>query len=290
MGERFFVTSMAVDALSAPGEVGPRMDVAGSVDMLAFGFDTQEPLVPELAQHLDGLRGRGILRVLDVLFVSKDSHGTFRAHREDTLLDGDTAVSTVSTLWQLLVDGSPESGIVTGGLLGQLRSWEVGIDLDWIERLGLLIEPGTSALLMLVQAKWATDLLDAVLRSGGFPIVFGCLERETMLVVGPDLAATSAAARAAERTAARRGVAILEVLATAHAASPVATQVIAALTRRAPPRRVRDRRGRRRTRGRRARPAALLPGRGRTPTPRSPTSPLCLPGQWRADATREHVR
>ena len=82
---------------------------------------------------------------------------------------------------------------------------------------------------MLVQAKWASDLLDTVLESGGFPLVFGCLERETMLVVGPDLAATSAAARAAERTTATRGVAMLEVLATAPAASPVVTQVIAAL-------------------------------------------------------------
>ncbi len=205
------------------------MEVAGSVDMIAFGFDTQESLEPELAQHLERLRGRGILRILDVLFVSKDPDGTFKAHRGDADLDAVAADPAVSTLWQLLVDASPESGFVSDGLIGQLRSWEVGIDLDGIERLGLLIEPGTSALLMLVQAKWATDLLDAVLESGGFPIVFGCLERETMLVVGPDLAATSAAARVAERAAARRGVAMLEVLATAQAAPVVATQVIVAL-------------------------------------------------------------
>lgn len=202
------------------------MNNSGSVDVLAFGFDTQDSLPPELAQHLDQLRGRGILRILDVLFVSKDADGTFRADRQG----GNLGVSPVpSTLWHLLVDGSPESGLVTEGLLGQLTSWEVGLDLDWIERLELFIAPETSALLMLVEAKWANDLLDAVLRSGGFPIVFGCLERETMLLVGPDLAATSAAASAAERSAARRGVAMLDALATTQPASKDPARVIAAL-------------------------------------------------------------
>ena len=203
------------------------MNIPGSVDVLAFGFDRQDPLPTELARHLERLRGRGILRVLDVLFVSKDSHGKFRAHRPDADL---SAVSVIpSTLWHLLVDDSPESGVVADGLIGQLTSWEVGLDLDWIERLELLIAPGTSALLMLVEAKWANDLLDVVVRSGGFPIVFGCLERETMLVVGPDLAATAAAARAAERSAARRGVEMLDALAAAQPASTDPTRVIAAL-------------------------------------------------------------
>ena len=164
-----------------------------------------------------------------MLLVSKDAHGTFRAHREDADLSAVSAGPATSALWHLLVDGSPESGLVTEGLLGQLTSWEVGLDLDWIERLEVFIAPDTSALLMLVEAKWANDLLDAVLRSGGFPIVFGCLERETMLLVGPDLAATSLAARAAELSAARRGLAVLDVFATAQPASKDPTQVIAAL-------------------------------------------------------------
>ena len=98
MGEVFSVMGMVADALSAPAEPGPRMDVAGSVDMLAFGFDSQGSLPPELAQHLDGLRGRGILRILDVLFVSKDSHGTFRAHRGDSDLDASRRSRRVDAL------------------------------------------------------------------------------------------------------------------------------------------------------------------------------------------------
>ena len=207
----------------------PRVDIADSVDVLAFGFDTQDSLPPDLAQHLAHLRGRGTLRILDVLYVSKDRHGTFRAHSGPDDLDAFSGVPTPSTLWQLLVDGSPESGLVADPLIGRLKSWEVGLDLDWIERLGLLIEPGTSALLMLVQAKWATDLRDAVLQAGGLPIVFGCLERETMLVVGPDLAAASVAASAAERGAAMRGVAMLEALERAQSTSNVPARVIAAL-------------------------------------------------------------
>ena len=144
----------------APAELGARMDVAGSVDVLAFGFDTQEPLMPELAQHLDRLRGRGILRILDVLFVSKDSHGTFRAHRGDADLDAASAVPAPRRSGSFSPTAAPSRASSRTDCSGNSRSWEVGLDLDWIERLGVLIEPGTSALLMLVQAKWATDLLD----------------------------------------------------------------------------------------------------------------------------------
>jgi hypothetical protein len=82
---------------------------------------------------------------------------------------------------------------------------------------------------MLVEPKWATQLLDVVLTSGGFPIVNGCLERETMLVIGSELASAAGAATASERATALRGAAMLDALATAQPASTLATDVIPAL-------------------------------------------------------------
>ena len=90
------------------------MDIAGSVDVLAFGFDTQDSLPPELAQHLEPApRARH----------SPDSRRALRVEgfpRHVPSRIAETRISALSrrpprrsTLWHLLVDGSPESGLVT---------------------------------------------------------------------------------------------------------------------------------------------------------------------------------
>jgi hypothetical protein len=87
-------------------------------------------------------------------------------------------------------------------------------------------------LLILVETRWATDLLEVVITSGGFPIVSGCLEPETMLVVGPQLATAAEAGETAEVLAAAQGVASLDALgATPEPAATVAADVIRALVR-----------------------------------------------------------
>lgn len=204
------------------------MSVVGPVAVIVCGFDAQGPLPPEFLQQLTRLRGRGIIRILDVLVVSKDARGAFRAGGGMELdaasgLDG-------STLWPLLVfDDVGSDEPPPHAPPAHYPSWEVGLDLDAVEGLAHLIESDTSALLMLVEHKWTTDLLDAVRMSGGFPIVEGCLERETMLVIGPGLASAVAAADAAEHASATRGAAMLHVLANGDPESTIGTNVIPAL-------------------------------------------------------------
>jgi uncharacterized membrane protein len=200
----------------------------GSVELLVFGFDGQRVLPPKLGRHLDQLRGRGLIRILDVLYVCKDAEGIFRADRVGVNVDA-PSVPGESALWQLLVEDDPESDDLPAASPEYYRSCAVGLDLDAAEGLARLIEPGTSALLMLVEPKWTTELLDAVVTSGGFPIILGCLERETMLVIGPNVASSVAAASSSERVAAVRGAAMLDALSTAQPASTIATDVIPAL-------------------------------------------------------------
>ena len=206
------------------------MAVPDSVDLLVFGFNASVPMHSDIVHYVDHLRGRGVICLLDLLFVSRDMNGHFHAHRGDHALEATGMPVEESTLWQLLVGDDAESGRADG-LPARLMSWDVGLDLDWIERLPQLIQPGSSALLMLVEPSWATDLRDVVERSGGFPIVFGCLARETMLVVGPDLAAAAIAARASERAAALRGAALLQVLEAGEPSAPIVVTALTALLR-----------------------------------------------------------
>ncbi len=70
-------------------------------------------------------------------------------------------------------------------------------------------------LLLLVEATWASALRDAALAADGFPIMFGCLEPETMLVLGPSLARAAAARANADVAAAAVSAEMLDALACA---------------------------------------------------------------------------
>lgn len=183
----------------------------GPVVLLVVGFDGADPLAADVEDEIGRLRSRGVLRILDVLYISKDEHGRFRGDRNG------------STLWQLLEGDETEAVLAVPLELSSAA--EVGLDLTAAEQVAGLIEPGTSALLMLVEPTWVTDVLEAAAGSGGVPLVFGCLEPETMLLIGPHLASAGAAERAAERTASARGERMLDALAS----STIAADVVSAL-------------------------------------------------------------
>ena len=199
------------------------MATVGPLDLLVFGFDAPRLLAPEVKRQLNLLRRHDLLRVLDVLYVSKDEQGVFSVGQEGDDLNPRAALAE-SALWELF-DGDDPEHLPTEPL--ELQSArEVGLDLDAVESLGRLIEPGTCALLVLVELRWASDLLAAVLGSDGFPVISGCLEPETMLVIGPKLAAAVRSVDADERTTALRGAALLDALASTRMASTTAADVI----------------------------------------------------------------
>jgi hypothetical protein len=197
--------------------------IVGPVDLLVYGFDGQRPLAPDVARQLNLLRGGGLVRVLDVLYVSRDEQGVYRVEQEGADLNPRSARAE-STLWRIFDADDPEP--VPPEPLELRTAREVGLDLTAVEGLADLIRPMTCALLVLVELTWPTGLLDAVVVSDGFPIVSGRLEPETMLVLGPRLAAAARATYADERDAALRGAAMLDALATTRIASTTTADVI----------------------------------------------------------------
>ena len=160
----------------------------------------------------DAAHGRRI-EVLDVLLVSKDEHGALRFETDTTGIDvvlrtrlGRRCASSSMTT----IPMRPSTAT-----LELLSSREIGLDLEALENFAHYLEPDTTTLLLLLEATWAMTLRDAAVAAGGAPIVFACLEPETMLVIGPQLT-LAAEARSRSRAAAvahlvitpdRRGIA-----------------------------------------------------------------------------------
>lgn len=201
------------------------MAIVGSVELLVVGFDGFGPLPPDVRRRVEALVGRRVIRVLDVLCVSKDVHGVVRVV-EDAEEFGLRMSLAESALWHL-VDGD-EPGVLAAGSFELHSAREVGLDIDAVESLAQRIEPGTSALLILVEPSWANELVETVSAAGGLPIAFGCLEPETMLIVGPHVASAALVAQASEHTAAVHGAATLDALAITQITS-TAAEVIKSL-------------------------------------------------------------
>ena len=202
------------------------MAVVGSLQLLAFGFDAEGVLPSQLVERLQWLSASSRVQLLDALLVSRSDEGVLREEQSIGLEVSSTPAG--STLRPLFDD--PDVDAVPTAPLELRSSAEVGLDLDAVENFADRIAPGTSALLLLAEPRWAKELVDVVVPSGAFPLAFGCLEPETMLVIGPQVAAAAREAEAVDLAAAASGSATLDAMASARVPSSVmAAGIIRAL-------------------------------------------------------------
>ena len=103
----------------------------------------------DAAPLLVDLVERGIIRVLDVMFVSKNEDGTFSGFDATDLDD----------------KGVGDFTVFEGASSGLLVSEDVATAAD-------AIEPGTAAVMILYENRWAGPFVAAVRRNGGVPIAF----------------------------------------------------------------------------------------------------------------------
>src|SRR5215211_1285328 len=124
-------------------------DELGPIDIVVIGYAPDSPMTGEAVPLLVDLVERGIIRVLDVLFVMKNEDGTFSGFDATDLTDkgvGDFAV----------FEGA------SSGLLG---------DED-AEKCADTIEPGSAAVMIVYENRWAAPFIAAVRRNGGEAIAF----------------------------------------------------------------------------------------------------------------------
>jgi hypothetical protein len=125
------------------------VDELGPIDIVVLAYPPDAPMTGEAAPLLVDLVERGIIRVLDVLFVTKNEDGTFSGFDARDLTDkgvGDFAV----------FEGA------SSGLLGDDDAAKVADE----------IEPGSSAVMLVYENRWAAPFIAAVRRNGGEAVAF----------------------------------------------------------------------------------------------------------------------
>lgn len=135
---------------------GNDLNEMGPIDYIVVEWPGRQPN-GEVAPHLVDLVERGLIRILDLAFVTKDEDGNV-AGLEISELAGEVA--------ELSVFEGASSGLLS--------------DED-IDEAGRVLEPGTSAALLIFENTWAGPFAAAVRRSGGELVASGRIPVQDLL-------------------------------------------------------------------------------------------------------------
>lgn len=127
----------------------------GPVDYVLVEWPGKQP-TGEALPHLVDLVDRGMIRIIDLAFIAKGEDGTVVGVELADL--GDSAELAI-------FEGA------SSGLLGE----------EDIEQAGGVLEPGTSAALLVYENAWAAPFASAVRRSGGQLVASGRIPAEDFL-------------------------------------------------------------------------------------------------------------
>ena len=116
----------------------------GPIDMVVIGYPPGAPMTGEAIPIVLDLVDRGIIRVLDALFVIKNDDGTFSGF-DIADLDADTVGDLT---------------VFTGASTGLIHDDDVAL-------VAAEIEPGTGAVMIVYENRWAAPFIAAVRRNGG---------------------------------------------------------------------------------------------------------------------------
>jgi len=119
-------------------------DELGPIDIVVIAYPAGAPMTGEAVPMLLDLVDRGIIRVLDALFVRQNEDGTFSGF-EATDLDSDS-----------LGDFKVFEG-ASSGVLGE----------EDVAAVGETLAPGSAAVMIVYENRWAAPFAAAVRRNGG---------------------------------------------------------------------------------------------------------------------------
>ena len=170
----------------------------GPLQVIAMSFGPGSDFHGRVLAEVDRLQGRGVLRLLDLLFVSKREDGTIQR----TVIGDDDFGALLSRI-------VPLGG---AGLVEPAAAGSSGFDPTDALALAHSLLPGTALAFLLIEHGWAQPLFDAIAETGGELLGEGFLTAEARLIVGAEVAAMEeaveviAAAQAAEADATLRAI------------------------------------------------------------------------------------
>ncbi len=153
--------------MTVEGVAGQNLEDMGPIDYVLIEFPDGQPK-GQAAPLLMDLVERGVIRILDLMFLSKDADGNTTAV-EIADIDG---------------DGAPDFMVFEGASSGLLS------DEDKDEA-GNTMEPDTAALLIVFENRWAAPFAKAMREAGGQLVAFGRIPVQALLASLEHAEATS---------------------------------------------------------------------------------------------------
>ncbi len=130
----------------------------GPVDVVVIAYPPDAPMTGEAVPLLVDLVERGVIRVLDALFVRKNEDGSFSGF-DATNLDA---------------KGVGEFTVFEGASSGLLGDEDAAAAAE-------AIEPGSAAVMIMYENRWAAPFVAAVRRNGGVPVAFERIPAQALL-------------------------------------------------------------------------------------------------------------
>jgi uncharacterized membrane protein len=128
----------------------------GPIDFILVEWPGRQPTGEAMPQLVD-LVDRGLIRILDLTFITKGE-------------DGSVAAVEIADLGGEV----PEVAVFEGASSGLIND-------DDVEQAGDALEPGTSAALLVYENTWAAPFASAVRRSGGQLVASGRIPVQDLL-------------------------------------------------------------------------------------------------------------
>jgi DNA-binding NarL/FixJ family response regulator len=181
------------------------------LQVIALSFSRDAGSEDRILAEVDRLRGRGVLRLLDMLLVARSQDGTI----ERLSIGDDEDFGSLLAAVVPVADGGPAVPAPADG--------SAAFGAADARALADSLEPGTALAFLLIEHHWAAPLFDAIAETGGTLIGEGFLTAESGLVVGAEVAAMEEAAEVIAQAQAEEASAVL----AAAAAQAEAAQAVA---------------------------------------------------------------
>jgi len=145
------------------------MDIA-PLEYIVIGLQDHQHIASELLPELNVIQENGLIRVIDLLFISKALDGT----------------ATIQEISQLSEEEQQPYTSLQENLTGLLTKQDV-------EHLAGEVAPGMVAVVVLLEHVWTISLVEAVRKAGGVLFTGGMVTPEALTQVSAELAAQASA-------------------------------------------------------------------------------------------------
>ncbi|HEX6038678.1 DUF6325 family protein [Longimicrobium sp.] len=185
----------------------------GPVQVVVLGFPAGEAFGEAMLRELQEVRGRGVIRLVDALFVRRADDGTLSV-MEAMAKAGESDRRPVGVALRRLAGLGTRAAEDGAGEENDDCSMFGLSPAQLLETLGA-IPPGGGGALVLFEHAWAARLAHVVREEGGRMLAHGILTREAMRQAGAELRVLAEAEAVMEVADAVRSAGLLDALAYA---------------------------------------------------------------------------